>query len=71
MDVERLVLDPVDLGIEREHQACQLLRRDAGHDALEEAGTVGLDDPDLQPAGLTIVLIANRGAIRAWTSRLV
>src|SRR5262249_52681571 len=63
MDVEHMVLDPVDLGAEREHQASMLRRRDIGHYALEEAIARGLDDADLQPADLPVVRIPDRGTV--------
>src|SRR4030095_1291080 len=65
MDTARLVLDPIDLGMECDHEASLLLRGNPGEAALEEASAVGLDVAHLEPADLPVVGIHDRGAVGA------
>ena len=65
IDVQGVVLDPVDLGVERESHAGFHGRRHPGHDPLKETRFEGLGNVHFPPADAAIVRVEDVGAVGA------
>src|SRR5438552_18372926 len=64
-DVQGVVLDPVDLGVERESHSGFHGRRHPGHDPLKETRFEGLGNVHFPPADAAIVRVEDVGSVGA------